>query len=405
MRLIRAGVTLTIGFWLCLLSMDAAPETRRAFSADTLSPIADIVQQEIAHGHVPGAVVLIGQGHEMLYRQAFGLRASRPESIPMTIDTVFDLASLTKVIATTTAVMQLVERGKLDLDQSASTYWPEFAAAGKQAITIRDLLTHYSGLKPDLSLKRPWFGYQTAMKLLAAERPLHPTRTQYVYSDENFAVLGELVRRVSGMPLDRYCEEYIFKPLGMTDTAFRIPRRQASRIAPTSSSGASRHVGIAVHDPTAHRMGGVAGHAGLFSTADDLAVFAAMLLEGGTFRGIRVLNRESVTLMTQPASPPAAPRVRGLGWDLASPFAIASNENSSGSYGHTGFTGTMIWIDPVSYRYVIVLSNRTYPDGRGDAQELRKAILALVSAPPHPLRSARENPQRIQQTPAPAVDR
>jgi CubicO group peptidase (beta-lactamase class C family) len=383
-RLTRARlavVALTIGFWLCLLSMDTALETRPVVSTGALSPIADIVQQEIAHGHIPGAVVLIGQGRETIYREAFGLRASRPESIPMTVDTIFDLASLTKVIATTTAVMQLVERGTLDLDESASTYWPEFEAAGKQAITIRDLLTHYSGLKPDLSLKRPWFGYQTAMRMLAAERPLHPTRTQYVYSDENFAVLGELVRRVSGMPLDRYCETYIFTPLGMTDTGFRPPRRQADRIAPTSSSAASRQLGIAVHDPTAHRMGGVSGHAGLFSTADDLSIFAAMLLEGGTFRRIRVLNRESVALMTRPASPPAAPRVRGLGWDLVSPLTIGSDERAAGSYGHTGFTGTMIWIDPASHKYVIVLSNRTYPDGRGDAQELRKAILALVSSP------------------------
>jgi CubicO group peptidase (beta-lactamase class C family) len=384
MRLARARLAvgaLTISFCLCLVSIDAALETRPMVSAGGLSPIADIVQQEIARGHIPGAVVLIGRGHEILYREAFGLRASRPESMPMTVDTIFDLASLTKVIATTTAVMQLVERGKLDLEESASTYWREFAAAGKQAITIRDLLTHYSGLRPDLSLKRPWFGYETAMTMLAAERALHPTRTRYVYSDENFAVLGELVRRVSGMPLDRYCEAYIFKPLGMMDTAFRIPRRQASRIAPTSSSGTNRHEDIVVHDPMARRMGGVAGHAGLFSTADDLAVFAAMLLDEGTFRGVRVLNRESVALMSQPASPPAAPRVRGLGWDLVSPLTIGSDERAAGPYGHTGFTGTMIWIDPASYKYVIVLSNRTYPDGRGDAQELRKAILALVSAP------------------------
>jgi len=169
------------------------------------------------------------------------------------------------------------------------------------------------------------------MKMLSAERPLHPTGTRYVYSDENFAVLGELVNRVSGMPLDQYCEEYIFKPLGMRDTAFRIPRRQASRIAPTSSSATSRHEDIVVHDPTARRMGGVAGHAGLFSTGDDLAVFAAMLLDEGTFRGVRVLNRESVALMSQPASPPAATRVRGLGWDLVSPLTIGSNERAAGS--------------------------------------------------------------------------
>jgi CubicO group peptidase (beta-lactamase class C family) len=225
------------------------------------------------------------------------------------------------------------------------------------------------------------------MRLLAAERPVHAARTQYVYSDENFAVLGELVRRVSGMPLDRYGEEHIFRPLGMTDTRFRPRRSQALRIAPTSAS-TNRDDSFVVHDPTARRMGGVAGHAGLFSTADDLAIFAEMLLAGGTLRGVRVLNPETVALMTQPASPPAGPRVRGLGWDLAPPVTVGREELPSGSYGHTGFTGTMIWIDPGSHSYVIVLSNRTYPDGQGDAQELRKAILARVAASLNPPTSA-----------------
>ena len=210
------AVALAIAVGLGLVSPGAAlPSARLALSADALAPIADSAEQEIASGRIPGAVVLIGQEHEVVYRKAFGFRATRPHTVPMTIDTIFDLASLTKVVATTTAVIQLIERRKVDLDAPASTYWPEFAAAGKEAITIRDLLTHYSGLKPDLSLSRRWSGYRTAMNMLIAERPVYPTRTQYVYSDENFEVLGEIVRRVSGMPLDRYCEENIFKPLRM----------------------------------------------------------------------------------------------------------------------------------------------------------------------------------------------
>jgi CubicO group peptidase (beta-lactamase class C family) len=370
-----AVLALTLG--PCLVPVDAASEKDPVLPANALSSIADIAQGEIANGRIPGDVVLIGHGREILYREAFGLRVSRPTPIAMTADTIFDLASVTKVVATTTAVMQLVERGKLDLNRPVSTYWPQFASAGKRTVTVRDLLTHYSGLPADLSLRQRWSGYQTAMRLLAAERPVHAARTQYLYSDENFAVLGELVRRVSGMPLDRYCDEHIFKPLGMTDTGFRPDRTKASRIAPTSSS-ASQGGSVVVHDPTARRMGGVAGHAGLFSTADDLAIFAATLLEGGALRGVRMLTPESVALMTQPASPPAAARVRGLGWDLASPFAV-DDDISSGSYGHTGFTGTMIWIDPGSHSYVIILSNRTYPDGRGDAQELRSSVLAQVS--------------------------
>lgn len=376
-----AAAGLMMGVGLLPLPIDAASPTSPTLSADALTPIADIVHQEIASGHIPGAVVLIGQGHEIVYRHAFGVRTTKPEVVPMTVDTIFDLASLTKVVATTTAVMQLVEQGKLDLNATASTYWPRFAAGGKAAITIRDLLTHYSGLRPDLSLRTSWFGYPTAMKMLVAERLLHPTRTQYVYSDENFEVLGEIVRRVSGMPLDRYGEEHIFKPIGMRDTRFRPLPRQASRIAPTSSSRANGQASLLVNDPTARRMGGVSGHAGLFSTANDLAIFATMLLDGGTYRSAHVLNRRSIALMTQPASPAAGSRVRGLGWDLTAPFASSSDERfSPGSYGHTGFTGTMIWIDPPSRSYVIVLSNQTYPDGRGDAQALRKAILAHVSA-------------------------
>lgn len=375
-----AAAGLIIGVGVGVLPADVAPATPRALTADTLAPIADIVHREIDGGHVPGAVVLIGQEDEIVYRHAFGLRATRPQAVPMTVDTIFDLASLTKVVATTTAVMQLVERGTLDLDAPASTYWPRFAAAGKQAITIRDLLTHYSGLRPDLTLRRPWSGSRMARKLLVADRPLHPPGMEYVYSDENFEVLGEIVRRVSGMSLDRYCEEHIFGPLLMMDTRFRPSRSQAGRIAPTSSAQVNERGSPVVNDPTARRMGGVAGHAGLFSTADDLAIFARMLLDGGTVRDARVLNRQSITRMTQPASPPAGSRVRGLGWDLAAPFGASSDEGFSGSYGHTGFTGTLIWIDPASRSYVIVLSNRTYPDGRGDAQALRRAILAHVAA-------------------------
>jgi serine-type D-Ala-D-Ala carboxypeptidase len=376
---------LIIGVGLSVLSVDGRSVMRPALSADNLAPIADIVHQEIASRHIPGAVVLIGQDHEVVYRQAFGLRATGSGSVPMMVDTIFDLASLTKVVATTTAVMQLVERGTLELDAPVSTYWPQFAAAGKQAITIRDLLTHYSGLRPDLNLRRPWSGYRTAMNMLAADRPLYPSRTQYLYSDENFEVLGEIVRRVSGKPLDRYCEEHIFKPLRMTDTRFRPPLNRTDRIAPTASRPDGR-TSIVVNDPTAERMGGIAGHAGLFSTADDLAIFARMLLDGGTFRGVHVLNSQSIALMTQPESPPAGARVRGLGWDLAAPFVSVGGELlSTGSYGHTGFTGTLVWIDPSSHSYVIVLSNRTYPDGRGDAQALRKAIIAQVSASLRPL--------------------
>ena len=360
-------------------SVTASP-ANRALGRDALGDIAGLVRSEIASAHVPGAVVLIGQGRDVIYRGAFGVRAAAPAVAPMTVDTVFDLASLTKVVATTTAVMQLAERGRLDLDAPASKYWPAFGSAGKRDITIRDLLTHYSGLRADLDLSRPWFGYTTAMTLLARERPLRAPRAAYIYSDENFEVLGELVRRVSGVHLDRYCDDHIFRPLGMADTGFRLLPAQVGRVAPTSAARSNGHDGVVVNDPTAQRMGRVSGHAGLFSTADDLARFATMLLDNGDARRVRVLDARSIALMTHAASPSGGPHARGLGWDLAPPFVQPpEGDRLTPSYGHTGFTGTMLWIDPASRIYVVVLTNRTYPDGRGDAQPLRKAILDRVS--------------------------
>ncbi len=355
---------------------DPAPTLRAA----ALSGIAPIVAREIRAGRVPGAVVVVGNAGRIVYRRAFGDAALRPRKIPMTVGTVFDLASLTKVVATTTAVMQLVDAGKLDLDAPVARYWPAFAANGKAAITLRELLTHYSGLAPDLNLRTKWKGYGTALRMIAAERPRAPPGSRYCYSDINFEVLGEVVRRVAGEPLDAYCAEHIFRPLRMRHTEFRPPASWRSRIAPTAYVDGALRWG-AVHDPTAWRMGGVSGHAGLFSDADDLARFAQALLDGGALHGVRVLDRAAVAEMTVPQSPPGKPRLRGLGWDLAAPFASdAADLPPIGAYDHTGFTGTMLWIDPVSRTFLIVLTNRVHPFGGGDARPLRKALVQLVSA-------------------------
>ncbi len=344
-----------------------------------LESIGDIVRAEIQANRIPGAVVEIGQGDRIVYRRAFGDRVLEPRRVAMTPDTIFDLASLTKVIATTVAIMQLRERGKLDLDAPAAKYWPRFGQGGKERVTVRELMTHYSGLAPDMDLSRNWSGSGAARKLIAGQKLLYAPGARFVYSDINFEVLGEIVRRVSGRPLDAYCRTHIFRPLGMTDTGFKPSAAKRSRIAPTAGAGGRMRIGE-VHDPTAARMGGVAGSAGLFSTADDLSIFARMMLDGGRARGVRILSPKSIDEMTIPQSPPALAPARGLGWDLAAP--LASNRDEllpAGSYGHTGFTGTMIWIDPVSKIYVIVLTNRTYPHEAGDAGPLRKQVLTLVS--------------------------
>ena len=372
--------TLVFAFLLFPVALAAHAGTEpEALHAGEFSGIARIVRGEIRAGRIPGAVVLIGSEGKIVYRRAFGYAALRPRKIPMRAGTAFDLASLTKVVATTTAIMQLAEAGKLDLDAPAARYWPAFAANGKAAITVRELLTHYSGLAPDLDLRTQWRGYGTALRMIVGERPRTAPGTRYRYSDINFEVLGEIVRRVSGEPLDAYCAEHIFRPLGMRRTGFRPAPSQRSRIAPTAYIDGKLRWGQ-VHDPSAWRMGGVAGHAGLFSTADDLATFSQMLLDGGTLHGARILRRSSVDQMTAPQSPPGRPRLRGLGWDLAAPFAPdAASLAPVGAYDHTGFTGTMLEVDPVSQTFLIVLTNRVHPFGKGDAGPLRKALVRLVS--------------------------
>ncbi|MDI6728838.1 MAG: DUF1343 domain-containing protein [Thermodesulfovibrionales bacterium] len=343
-----------------------------------LASIQGIVEGEIQAGNIPGAVVLIGTPEKVIYRRAFGLRSIDPEKTPMTEDTIFDIASLTKVVATTTAVMQLVEKGKLNINAPVYKYWPAFKARGKKHITVRHLLTHYSGLRADLKLNSGWSGYRTAMKMILREKPLFPPGAHFIYSDINFEILGELVKRVSGKTLNTYCEKNIFTPLGMKDTGFKPSSALRERIAPTEHHEGEILRGEA-HDPTCYKMGGVAGHAGLFSTADDLSIFARMLLNGGSMDNIRILKPSTVETMTIPQSPPNK-RLRGFGWDIEAP--LASNRINLfpvGAYGHLGYTGTSLWIDPVSRVYVIILTNRVHPDGKGDVKALRTKIKTVVS--------------------------
>lgn len=373
---------------LSLLLVGVAPaaggEPAVLQSADFAS-ITAAAQAEVAAGHIPGAVVLIGTPCRTLYREAIGSRILKPGPQPMRADTIFDLASLTKVVATAPAVMQLVEQKKLALDVPVARYWPAFAANGKGRITIRDLLTHYSGLGADLDLSGDWSGYDTAMAMIVAAKPQAQAGERYLYSDINFEILGALVQRISGETLDQYVAQHIFTPLGMRDTRFRPPEELRPRIAPTADDNA--HVNWAdVHDATARRMGGVAGHAGLFSTADDLATFARMMLSDGVWGHVRVLRASSVRAMTQRTSPPGGARARGLGWDLGG--ADGFRKFPAGTYGHLGFTGTMIWLDPAAGVFAVVLTNRLYPDGKGDADHLRWAVIAAVmraisSAAPH----------------------
>ena len=223
-----------------------------------------LMQEAVTKGNIPGGVVLIGHNGRIVYRKAFGSRSLEPTREPMTVDTIFDLASLTKCIATTTAVMQLISEGRVRLNDPVGTYLPEFKQNGKEDITVRELLTHFSGLPPDLDLKSPWQGRDAAFAMAMQARPICPPGTRFLYSDINFETLGFLVEKVTGKTLNEYASANIFAPLGMSETRFLPPADWISRIAPTQYDEQGKMLRGVVHDPTARRMGGVAGHAGLF---------------------------------------------------------------------------------------------------------------------------------------------
>jgi uncharacterized protein YbbC (DUF1343 family)/CubicO group peptidase (beta-lactamase class C family) len=362
---------------LCLAgSAVCAEQTKRGESGsaklhDMLDPLMD---KAVADGNMPGGVLLVGHNGHMVYRKAFGQRSLEPTREPMTVDTVFDLASLTKCIATTTSIMKLMEDGRVRLNDPVAAYLREFGQNGKQDITIRELMTHYSGLAPDLDLTVPWTGRATAFSMAMQQKPANPPGTRFVYSDINFEVLGFIVEKVSGMPLNEFAAKNVFEPLGMKHTRFLPPDSWKPMIAPTQYDEQGNMLRGVVHDPTARRMGGVAGHAGLFSTAGDLAIFAQGLLNGS-----RVLSRESIEKMSTPQTPANAASLRGLGWDIDSPFASNRGELLPvGSFGHTGFTGTSLWIDPVTDTYIILLTNSVHPRAGRSVVSLRSRIATAV---------------------------
>ncbi len=373
----------------------AKPETV-AVSASRLAEMDSVIANDIAKGKLPGAVVLVGRKGRIVWQKAYGSRAVEPTREAMTPDTIFDVASLTKVVATATSIMILIERGKLRLTDPVSQYIPELKGEGRERVTIEQLLTHLSGYAPDFDLRDRWTGHDEAVKRLIAEPLRNPPGTRFTYSDIGFIALGEVVARVSGMPLDQFARKNIFEPLKMHDTGFRPDASLQTRIAPTEKRRAqlnylgdtAANVGSEgdawlrgqVHDPTSYRMNGVAGHAGLFSTASDLAIYCQMFMNFGQYGGVRILSPLSVNEMTRPRLVNRMGATRGLGWDINTSFS--SNRGDLfplGSYGHTGFTGTSIWIDDLSEMFVVFLSNRVHPDGKGDVGPLRGRVASIVA--------------------------
>lgn len=373
-----------------------AQPSRAGLSAQRLSEIDAVVEKGIAERRLPGAVVLVARNGSVVKRNAYGARATEPSREAMTTDTMFDLASLTKVVATATSIMILIERGKVRLSDPLSTYIPEIKGEGRDRITIELLLTHRAGYAPDFDLKERWTGYDEAIKRLIREPLRNSPGARFVYSDIGYIALGEVVHRVSGLSLDEFARQNIFTPLGMYNTSFRPNSNRRVLIAPTEKrrgqlsylgdtpenavADADKWLRGEVHDPTSYRMNGIAGHAGLFSTADDLGVYCQMILNGGTYRGARILGPLTVAEMTRPRLVSDTGWARGLGWDINTSFSTNRGDLFPlGSFGHTGFTGTSLWIDPASKMFVVFLSNRVHPDGKGDVGPLRGRVASIVA--------------------------
>ena len=354
--------------------------SKASFDATRMAWAERAIDDAIVNEDIPGAVLLVGLGDEVVYRKAFGNRALKPEKTPMAVDTVFDLASLTKGIATATSIMLLAERGRIGLNDRVSTHIPAFGAAGKKDITISQLLLHCGGLTPDNSRKDYTTG--TRMDMLNRVFNLTPTcepGTRFIYSDVGYIVLGELVRIVDGRPLDQFAREEIFEPLGMKDTGFKPGEAIRARCASTEQRDGHWMIGE-VHDPRAYGLGGVAGHAGLFSTADDLGRYCRMLLNGGTLDGKRVLSDMTVREMLRPRCLPDGNR-RTYGFDVNTSYSSARGNlfDCELTFGHTGWTGTMFWVDPVHDCYAILLTNRVHPDGKGSAIDVRTRAMNVVA--------------------------
>ncbi len=355
----------------------AAPE-EVGLRADKLAEIDDAVDEALSRRQMPGCVVLIARRGKVALLKAYGRRSLEPVEAPMTCDTVFDLASLTKPIATATSVVLLVERQQLALDEPVAKYLPEFGQAGKQSITVRQLLTHQGGLIADNPIEDFADGSEKAFQRIFAASPTCEPAIRFIYSDVGFMVLGELIRRVSGEDLQQFTSRVLFGPLAMSQTGYLPAEPLRIRAAPTERRDEHWMQGE-VHDPRAYALGGVAGHAGLFSTAEDVAIYAQMILGRGENAGVRVLAPETVDTMLAANTVPGG-GLRGLGWDMRTGYSINRGDGfSPRAVGHGGFTGTSLWIDPQLQLVVVFLSNRVHPNGKGNVNRLAGRIGTLAA--------------------------
>ena len=346
-------VVCTVGL-LAFGGLPVAAPADVGMSADRLQAIDRIVERGIAAGGFPGASVVVGRRGAAVWSKGYGrLSWSERAALVSADSTVYDLASLTKVVATTAAAMVLYDRGRLSLDAPVHRYLPTFVGRGRERVTVRDLLTHRSGLPAGRDLWRVAGTPSEARRQVLRTGLVRAPGRRAEYSDVGADVLGFVVEAAAGEPLDRFVRRTVYAPLGMHDTGFRPPLAWRARTAPTEvTPPRGRPLRGEVHDENAHALGGVAGHAGLFGTAADLAVLAQTLLNGGEFHGVRVFSDSAVRLFTTDAG-----GWRGLGWQTCQGSGSCGLQLSARAYGHTGFTGTSLWIDPERELFVIVLTN------------------------------------------------
>ena len=367
-------------------------------STAQLARIDEVVRRGIAAGGFPGAAVIIGRHGAIVWERGYGTLDWQPRDTVDAERTMYDLASLTKVVATTAATMVLVDRGKLRLDERVSRYLPAFTGSGKDAVTIRDLLMHRSGLPAGRDLPRRSAGSEAAREAVLATPLVRPPGSATEYSDLGLDVMGFVIEHITREPLDQFVQQAVYGPLGMRSTMFRPTPTLRARIAPTTTNAARGEV----HDGTARALGGVAGHAGLFSTASDLAVFTQLMLDGGVAGRTRLFADTVARAFTQPG-----PNWRGLGWQICPGDGSCGQYLSSRAFGHTGFTGTSMWVDPERDMFVIVLTNWIYGRASGGVapegivQDVRSDVVDLAAlsindggkelSPPWRLRSELQN--------------
>lgn len=356
----------------------ATPESQQMDSKQ-LGMIDAVVQRAITEKKLPGAVVMVARNGKSIYKKAFGMRMLTPHKRLMIPGTVFDIAELTQPFVTAIGIMQLIEQNNIKLSDRFSKYFPIFFRNNKKDITIEQLLRHRSGLSMQETFLENKQGENQFFKKICNLSPKTAAGKKFQYNAINYLFLGKLIEKISGLSLDQYAQKYIFAPLGLRNTHFNPHPRIWPMIAPHEVTAEIHHHGQ-VRNKIAHHMGGIAGHAGLFSTVDDLAVLCQLVLNGGWYGKSCLLSKKTVTQMTSAAENIPPLEQFGLGWDINTPLSFPRGDYlSMRSFGHIGSTGTSVWMDPVNNLFIIFLSNQHHPDGKGNIHDLCSKIGTIVA--------------------------